>query len=136
VLVEDDAHSRRLLRELLEAEGFSVVGEAGDGRRGVDLVHETDPDIVLMDLRMPGMGGIEATRLIKESSPLTQILILTAYDGSFPARSAKQVGAYAYLVKGCRPDLIRDVLLYAWRYKAGLEASGHSSLRPEADQTG
>jgi CheY-like chemotaxis protein len=128
VLIVEDAESERaVLRDLLEAEGIAVVAEAGDGAEAVDRAVQTRPDVVLMDLRMPGMGGIEATRLIKESLPTTQVIILTVYEGPLPERSAEEVGAYAYLVKGCSPALIRDVIVQARSYKAGLETRARES---------
>jgi DNA-binding NarL/FixJ family response regulator len=137
LLVEDDAKSRHILRTVLEAEGITVVGEAGGGRSGVELAGQADPDVVLMDLRLPDMSGIEATRQIKGLDPLIQVVILTAYDGPLPERSAEQVGAYAYLVKGCSSELIRDVISQAWKYGAGLrtrglpgQAAGEGGSRP------
>jgi CheY-like chemotaxis protein len=121
LLVEDDPGARHFLRRILESEGIEVIGEAGHGARAIELVRLDPPVVVLMDLRMPGMGGIEATRAIKEVAPLTQVVILTVYEGPLPTRSAEQVGAYAYLVKGCSAELVRDVVLHAWWYKGGLE---------------
>jgi len=69
VLVEDDLENRALLRQVLEAEGIEVLGEAGEGTEGVRIVRALHPDVVLMDLHMPGTGGIEATRAIKEEVP-------------------------------------------------------------------
>lgn len=122
LLVDDDARERGLLAELLKSEDLAIVGEASDGREAVELAQALDPDVVLMDLRMPRLGGFEATRMIKEEHPFTQVIILTAYEGPLPERSAEEAGAYAYLVKGCSVEFIRDVILQAWRYKAGLEA--------------
>ena len=128
VLIVEDAESERaVMRDLLEAEGIAVVAEAGDGAEAVDRAVQTRPDVVLMDLRMPGMGGIEATRRIKVALPTTQVIILTVYEGPLPERSAEEVGAYAYLVKGCSPSLIRDVILQARNYKTGLDASARES---------
>jgi CheY-like chemotaxis protein len=128
VLIVEDAESERaVMRDLLEAEGIAVVAEAGDGAEAVDRAIQSRPDVVLMDLRMPAMGGIEATRLIKEALPNTQVIILTVYEGPLPERSAEEVGAYAYLVKGCSPGLIRDVILQARNYKTGLETRASES---------
>ena len=127
LIVEDAAAERALLRELLEAEGVSVVAEAGDGAEGVVGALQFQPEVVLMDLRMPGMGGIEATRLIKASLPTTQVIILTVYEGPLPERSAEEVGAYAYLVKGCSPQLVRDVIFQARNYKTGLDTTAGES---------
>ncbi|HEX9235793.1 MAG TPA: response regulator transcription factor [Actinomycetota bacterium] len=110
LLVDDDQENRSALRELLELEGIDVVGEAPDGTRGFALAVALDPDVVLMDLRMPELSGIEATRLIREACPRTQVVILTYYEGPLPERSAEQVGAFAYLVKGCSPAFMRQVI--------------------------
>ncbi|HEV8649932.1 MAG TPA: response regulator [Actinomycetes bacterium] len=119
LLVDDCAEVRQGLRELLEDEGIEIVGEAADGAAGVSRATELAPDVVLMDLRMPVMDGIAATRQIKQALPLTQVLILTAYDEW--EHSARVAGAYAYLVKGTGPALVRDVVLQAWQLKVGLE---------------
>jgi DNA-binding NarL/FixJ family response regulator len=122
LLAEDSREERVQLRQLLEGEGLSVVAEAGNGQEALDLVRDLDPDVVLMDLRMPVMNGLEATREILAVAPTTQVLVLTAYDDPFLDRSAIEIGAYAYLVKGCSIQLIRDVVLQAGKYKAGLDA--------------
>ncbi len=121
VLVDDEAGERGLLAELLETDEVAVVGQGSDGFEGVELARALEPDVVLMDLRMPRLGGFEATRIIKEELPFTQVIILTAYEGPLPERSAEEVGAYAYLVKGCSVEFIRDMIVQAWHYKAGLE---------------
>ncbi len=121
LLVEDDAKERGLLAELLEGERLAVVGQAADGLEGVELARALEPDVVLMDLRMPRLGGFEATRIIKEELPFTQVIILTAYEGPLPERAAEEVGAYAYLVKGCSIEFIRNMIFQAWHFKAGLE---------------
>src|SRR5439155_21345717 len=121
LLVEDDQANRRRIRNILADEGIVVVAEASDGAAGSQLVRELEPDVVLMDLRMPFMGGLEATRLIKEKLPLTQVIILTSYEGPLPSRSAEQAGAYAYLVKGCSAQLLREMIFQAWTYRAGLQ---------------
>ncbi|HEX8099043.1 MAG TPA: response regulator transcription factor [Actinomycetota bacterium] len=123
LIAEDDARQRALLAELLEAEDLAVLGLAADGLEAVELARELNPDVVLMDLRMPGLSGFEATRLIKEALPFTQVIILTAYEGPLPERSAEEAGAYAYLVKGCSSTFIKEMILQAWHFKAGAERS-------------
>ena len=127
VLVEDDRESRDLLRRVLEDDQVVVVGEASDGAEGIELVRELQPDVVLMDLKMPGTGGIEATRAIKKEAGFTQVIVLTAYDGPLPTRSAHEVGAYAYLVKGCSAELMRDVILQAYTRRVALSREAASS---------
>ncbi|MGH2573834.1 MAG: response regulator [Actinomycetota bacterium] len=130
LVVDDEGGFRRALLNLLEEEGIPIVGEAADGSDGVALARDLAPDVILMDLRMPSMGGIEATRLIKEFLPLTQVIILTVYDDAALSQGAEDVGAYAYLVKGCSGRLIRDVVLHAGRFKAGLEREGPPPQSP------
>lgn len=115
VLVDDDEETCALLRGVLEDEGVEVVGVALDGVDAIDLVDSLLPEVILMDLRMPRMDGFEATRRIKEKHPWVQVVILTFYDDLLPERSPQEVGAFAYLVKGCSPTLMRDVIFKAWR---------------------
>ncbi len=118
LLVDDDAGAVALLREALEAEGLVVVGDATDGASGVELAGILRAHVVLMDLRMPGMDGFEATRLIRARYPETQVIILTAYE-ELLTESAEAVGAFAYLVKGCPAALMRDMIIKAWRRAIG-----------------
>jgi CheY-like chemotaxis protein len=114
LLVDDDAANLAALREVLESEGIEVVGDALDGASGVQLAERLHPDVVLMDLRMRGMDGFEATAAIREARPSTQVVILTAYE-ELLTKSADDVGAFAYLVKGCSSELMRQVIDQAWR---------------------
>jgi NarL family two-component system response regulator LiaR len=113
LLVDDEAPSRQLLAQALSEEGIAVVGQAGTGDEGVEIARTLNPEVVLMDLRMPDGSGIEAARRIKKDRPHTQVLLLTAYEGELPSRSAYAVGAYAYLIKGCSVSLIRDMVMTA-----------------------
>lgn len=122
LLVEDDRGLREALRNMLvETTDFDVVGEASDGVEGLDLATRLEPDVVLMDMRMPRMGGLEATRLIKERLPHVQVVILTAYEDPALQEGAVDVGVYAYLVKGCPPRLVGDITHKAFEFKRALE---------------
>ena len=121
VLAEDDSELRAVLRELLEERGLHIVGEAGDGNEAVAVAANVVPDVVLMDLRMPGLNGIEATRSIKERGLRTEIVILSAYDDPGLNVGAQEAGAFAYLVKGCPAYMIVEVVRYARDFKISKE---------------
>jgi DNA-binding NarL/FixJ family response regulator len=101
ILVADD-HSvvRRGLRGILEArEGWTVVGEAEDGRTAVTLAGQLRPDVAIMDIAMPGLNGLEATRLIRTASPATEILVFTMVESEELVRKVLSAGARGYLLK-------------------------------------
>jgi two-component system, NarL family, response regulator NreC len=101
ILIADDHGVLRAgLRALLKAEtDLEVVGEAGDGRDALRLAEQLHPDIVLMDLSMPAIGGIEATRRLRETQPDTHVLILTVHEDESLLREAIRAGASGYVVK-------------------------------------
>src|SRR4051812_41200724 len=99
VLVDDHALFRRGLRELLVEHGFAVVGEASNGAAGVRLVAELRPDVVLMDLEMPGMDGQEATRAIADQGLRARVLVLTISLSDEDLLAAITAGAAGYLLK-------------------------------------
>ena len=107
---------------MLQAEGIEVVGEARNGRVALWAARALRPDVVVMDLRMPEVGGIEATRRIRAELPFVQVVILTAYDEPLPERSALDVGAFAFMVKDGPPHLISETVFAAWRHARGGEA--------------
>jgi DNA-binding NarL/FixJ family response regulator len=121
LIVDDDPSIRRGLRSLLEDEEFDVVGEALDGADALDVAEQAGPDLVLMDLRMPVMGGIEATRLLTATFPTIQVVICTAYDDASLHQGAMEAGAFAVLVKGCSPRLLLEVVDQAWAHKQQLD---------------
>lgn len=100
LLVDDHAVVRQGVRAFFDTHAeFEVVGEAKDGAEAVQLAEEHIPDVVLMDLIMPGMDGVEATRLIKNISPRTQIVVLTSYHEDEHIFPALQAGALSYILK-------------------------------------
>lgn len=112
LLVDDHLVVREGLRTILSSEpGFNVVGEASSGEEALDKVGELRPHIVLMDISMPGMGGIEATRLIKKEHPTIAVVILTMYDSEVYVLEAIRCGAAGYLTK----DASRELLFHALR---------------------
>jgi len=112
VLIADDHPVvRRGLRALLSTvDGFEVVGEAADGAEAVREAQLTRPDVVLMDVRMPDLDGVEATRRIRKAVPETAVLMLTMYDDDATVFTAMQAGARGYLLKGAEQDDIADAI--------------------------
>lgn len=123
LLVDDHAIVRKGIKALLATEpDISIIGEAEDGEQAIEMVMALNPDIVLMDLEMPKMDGIEATQQLAQSRPETRILVLTSFatdDKVFPAIKA---GAHGYLLKDSGPDELLESLR-----KVG---AGESSLHP------
>ncbi len=105
LIVDDHAVVRKGVRGYLEAQpDITIVGEADSGEEAVRLAADRMPDVILMDLVMPGMDGVEATRRVREVSPGSQVIVLTSYhddDHIFPAIKA---GALSYLLKNVRPE--------------------------------
>jgi DNA-binding NarL/FixJ family response regulator len=112
VLIADDHPVvRRGLAALLGTlEEFEVVAEAEDGEAAVRETQLTKPDVVLMDVRMPGIDGVEATRRIRRAVPDTAILVLTMYDDDSTVFTAMQAGAQGYLLKGAEQEDIADAI--------------------------
>jgi DNA-binding NarL/FixJ family response regulator len=125
VLVDDHAIVRRGLEQLLQGvDDIEVVGSAAEGAEALELVRENTPDVVLMDLQMPGVDGVSATRQILESYPDTKVVVLTSFSDSARIIAALDVGAVGYLLKDTEPD---DLL-------SGIRAAarGDSPLHPRA----
>ncbi len=123
LLADDHRMLRDSLRRSLEEHGFEVVGEAADGAEAVRLAQALRPDVVLMDVSMPNLDGVEATRQISRVAPRSPVVMLTMHaDGEVMAR-AIQAGAVGYLVKDCSIDDVVSAVRVA--------ASGESVLSPE-----
>jgi len=104
LLADDQPLLRRGFRMILEAEdGVTVAGEAGDGAEAIELSRRCKPDVVLMDIRMPGTDGIEATRQITAAQPGVRVLVLTTFDLDEYAFGALRAGASGFLLKDVRP---------------------------------
>jgi DNA-binding NarL/FixJ family response regulator len=110
LVVDDEPLIRSALRDMLEDEGIAVLGEAGDGNEAVALARKLTPDVILMDLRMPGMGGIDAIQAIRAERPASRVIVLSAYDDPGLSNGATQAGAVDYLVKGCPPAAIFEAI--------------------------
>jgi DNA-binding NarL/FixJ family response regulator len=129
VLVADDHEMVRtgIVRMLDQAEGISVIAEAASGEEAISSCRALSPDVVIMDIRMPGIGGLEATRKLRQISPSTRIIALSAYDQEpMPSRLLK-AGASAYVTKGASED---EMVLAVRRVAKGLRY-----LSPSVAQT-
>jgi AmiR/NasT family two-component response regulator len=116
VIAEDEAIIRLDLKELLEEEGYEVVGETGRGDEAIELVRQNRPDLVILDIKMPGMDGLTAARHIT-SERLAAVLVLTAFSQRDLVEQARDAGALAYLVKPFqKSDLIPAIEMALGRY--------------------
>ena len=121
LLVDDHKIVRQGVRAFFDAhEEIDVIGEAGSGEEAIKLVEERVPDVVLMDLIMPGMDGVEATRLTKNISPRTQIVVLTSYHDDEHIFPALQAGALSYILKDVEMDELAEAVIKASRGEATL----------------
>ena len=111
LLVDDQALIRMGLRLVIDSEpDLEVVGEASDGGVALDQVAALAPDVVLMDIRMPGVDGIAATRRVVAEHPGTRVLVLTTFDVDEYAFAALRAGASGFLLKSARPDELADAI--------------------------
>ena len=108
VVVDDQALMRTGFRMILESGDMDVVGEAANGIEAVEVVAAAKPDVVLMDIRMPELDGVEATRRITESDSTARVLILTTFDLDEYVYSALRAGAAGFLLKDTPPEKLID----------------------------
>ena len=125
VIAEDEAIIRLDLRETLEEEGYEVVGEAGRGDQALELVRELQPDLAILDVKMPGMDGLEVARNI-DREKICGVLILTAFSQREMVEHARDAGALAYLVKPFqKSDLIPAIEVAIGRFRELQALSDH-----------
>ena len=140
LIVDDDDSFRESLRELLSSHGLSVVGDAADGNTALELVAELAPDVILMDLQMPGLDGIETARRLADQAPASAIVMLTVSAVESDVLEAMLVGARGYLVKGSTPDALVAGIQAAARgeslLSAGIAGMLLARLRAERVQRG
>jgi AmiR/NasT family two-component response regulator len=121
LIADDEAVIRLGLRTMLEAQGYRVVGEAADGTRALDLVSMLKPDLVFLDIKMPGVDGLQAARRLQQDGN-TPVVILTAYSDREFVDSAKASGVLAYLVKPMRESDLRPAIEVAMSRFAEIQA--------------
>jgi response regulator NasT len=135
VIAEDEAIIRLDLKELLEEEGYEVVGETGRGDEAIELVRQTQPDLVILDIKMPGMDGLSAARHIT-SERLAAVLILTAFSQRDLVEQARDAGALAYLVKPFeRSELVPAVEVALGRFQEIKALAGQTASLEEQLET-
>ena len=124
VIAEDEAIIRLDLKETLEEEGYEVVGETGRGDTAVELVRDLRPDLAILDIKMPGMDGLEAARIVNEEK-ICGVLVLTAFSQREVVEQARDAGALAYLVKPFqKSDLIPAIEVAIGRFRELQALSG------------
>lgn len=144
LLVDDEALIRMGMRVILQDLGYEVVGEAADGPEAIEKVATLSPDVVLMDIKMPGLDGLEATRRIMATHPVP-IIVLTAYNQRSLVEEAADAGVLAYLMKPVRESDVVPAIEVARARFADLRWLSHGSAggrdpgidpRPEQEETG
>lgn len=131
VIAEDEAIIRMDLRETLEEEGYEVVGETGRGDQAIDLVRDLQPDLAVLDVKMPGMDGLQAAEVITREK-LCAVLILTAFSQREIIEQARDAGALAFLVKPFqKSDLVPAIEVAIGRFRELRDMSGEISALGE-----
>jgi len=111
LIVDDHPVAREGFRTMLETDqGIEVVGEASDGLQAIEMVAEKEPDVVMMDIRMPNLDGIQATQRIKLQHPTTAVVVLTIYDNDAYVVDAVRAGASGYLLKDASRELLTHTI--------------------------
>lgn len=135
LLVDDQSLFREALRTLLSLQpDFEIVAEAENGEHAVALGKAHRPDVVLMDLRMPVMGGVEATRRLLAAAPGTRVVVLTTFDEDEEVFEALRAGAAGYLLKACSADKLCEAVRAAAKGTSVLEPSVAARLMAEVNR--
>ncbi len=125
VIAEDEAIIRLDLKETLEEEGYTVIGETGRGDQALDLVRDLRPDLAILDVKMPGMDGLEVAKVIGDER-ICGVLVLTAFSQREIIEQARDAGALAFLVKPYqKSDLIPAIEVAIGRFRELQALSGH-----------
>jgi response regulator NasT len=131
VIAEDEAIIRLDLRETLEEEGYEVIGEAGRGDVALELIRELKPDLAILDVKMPGMDGLEVARMIGDEK-ICGVLVLTAFSQREIIEQARDAGALAYLVKPFqKSDLIPAIEVAIGRFRELQALNGQMEVLEE-----
>ena len=135
VIAEDEAIIRLDLKESLEGEGYAVIGETGRGDEAIDLARMLEPDLVILDIKMPGMNGIDVAKVISDEG-LAAVILLTAFSQQDLIQEASNAGVLAYLVKPFqRSDLVPSIELALGRFKEISDLKQETLMLQESLQT-
>jgi DNA-binding NarL/FixJ family response regulator len=135
LLVDDQSLFREALRTLLSLQpDFEIVAEAENGERAIALAKAHRPDVVLMDLRMPVMGGVEATRRLLQAVPTARVVVLTTFDEDEEVFEALRAGASGYLLKACSADKLCESVRAAAKGASVLEPSVAARMMAEVNR--
>jgi DNA-binding NarL/FixJ family response regulator len=135
MLVDDQSLFREALRTLLTLQpDFEIVAEAENGERSVALAKAHQPDVILMDLRMPVMGGVEATRRVLAAVPATKVVVLTTFEEDEEIFEALRAGALGYLLKACSAEKLHESVRAAAKGTSVLEPAVTARLMAEVNR--
>ena len=133
LLADDHRMVRQSMRRAMEDAGYVVVGEAADGQEAVRMAAELAPDVVLMDVSMPVLDGVEATRQLRASGAAAQVVMLTMHVDADVVRRALQAGAVGYLTKDCTIDEVVEAVRLAADGDGGMSPELAAALLREAE---
>jgi two-component system, NarL family, nitrate/nitrite response regulator NarL len=137
LLVDDQPLFRRALATLIaEQPNLTIVGEAANGLEGLEMARELRPDLVLMDVEMPVMTGVEATRRIRDELPTVKVVILTVSEADEPLFDAIRFGAHGYLLKDLRPEQLYELIRAVMRNETALSPAIAGRLLKEFREGG